>query len=404
MKAFIASSFLLAAAESARVLRNTGSSKFILREYLFNDDVDKEGRRELDGIPSDQPMGYRQYELKEVIDVEGRQGVATNGTHYFVSDSLALYVYDMDGNMLQNNTDPFNGLEKPANHFGDIGYYKGNIYTGVEWFEDGRGHDIQIIVYDSETLERKEAFPWDPNSGQVEVSALTVDTNNDLVWMTDWVSSNYIYSYDVESGAYTGKLHLRATPTWTQGIAFYQGDLYITADDGNADRREHDNLWRVPKDTLLNNATYIRHELEFTVPDHFTDFGEIEGLDFNKDNGEMIVLSNRGKRIVLGTPMGLYPGYDKEIHELFVFRIVGDDDDKEASKDVVVDTNITDTDAGDEDLIDASSSNQDSSTKGEGANTTDAGDETLDDVPSSATSRLAGFVALVVAGAVVIIH
>jgi hypothetical protein len=32
-------------------------------------------------------------------------------------------------------------------------------------------------------------------------------------------------------------------------------------------------------------------------------------------------LSNRGKRIVLGMPKGLYPGYEKEIHEVYVYRI-----------------------------------------------------------------------------------
>jgi hypothetical protein len=36
----------------------------------------------------------------------------------------------------------------------------------------------------------------------------------------------------------------------------------------------------------------------------------------------MIVLANRGKRIVLGMPKGLYPGYEREIHELYVYRIV----------------------------------------------------------------------------------
>lgn len=176
------------------------------------------------------------------------------------------------------------------------------------------------------TLEPKREIPWDPESGQVEVSALTVDTDNELVWMTDWVNGNYIYSYDLKSGKYAGKLHLRASPEWTQGIAFYQGDLYITTDDGNADRRENDNLWIVTNDTLLNNATYIRHELEFTVPDYFKDFGEIEGLDFNKDTGELIVLANRGKQIVLGMPKGFYPGYNREIHELYVFGIVDEDE------------------------------------------------------------------------------
>ena len=49
--------------------------------------------------------------------------------------------------------------------------------------------------------------------------------------------------------------------------------------------------------------------------------GEIEGITFDETAGEMIVQSNRGKRIVLGMPKGLYPGYDREIHELYVNKI-----------------------------------------------------------------------------------
>merc|ERR1719491_76302 len=143
--------------------------------------------------------------------------------------------------------------------------------------------------------------------------------------MTDWVNGTHIYAYDLETGDYVEKLHLRATPEWTQGIAFYKGDLYITADDGTADRSENDNLWRVSGDDLRKNDTFIQHELEFTVPDIFKDFGEIEGIDFNRDTNEMLVHSNRGKRIVLGMAKELYPGYENEIHEVYVFSIEDDD-------------------------------------------------------------------------------
>ena len=54
----------------------------------------------------------------------------------------------------------------------------------------------------------------------------------------------------------------------------------------------------------------------------YSDFkknGEIEGLTFNPLNGEMTVLANRGARIVKGVPKGFYEGYDKEIHELYVY-------------------------------------------------------------------------------------
>ena len=78
-----------------------------------------------------------------------------------------------------------------------------------------------------------------------------------------------------------------------------------------------DNLWRVAAEPKAT-AAYVRHELTF---DQFRDLGEIEGIDFDPAAGEMLVLANRGKRIVLGMPKGLYPGYEREISEVYVFRV-----------------------------------------------------------------------------------
>eukprot|EP00984_Skeletonema_dohrnii_P024383 scaffold13497_cov155-Skeletonema_dohrnii-CCMP3373.AAC.8 len=230
----------------------------------------------------------RKYSLEKIIQVDGRQGIATNGTHYFVSSSTALF-----------------------------------MAAYVEWFGAGRGQDIQIVLYDAETLDYSRSVPWNEDSGQVECGAITIDVDNELVWMSDWVHSNYVYKYDLHNGEYVGKLHLRATPEWTQG-------LVITADDGDADRKEPDNLWFVPKETLLNNATYISHEKAFDVPP-FLDHGEIEGLDFNTATNQMIVHANRGMRIVLGMPQGYYPGYTREIHELHVFNIIDGNDASSAA-------------------------------------------------------------------------
>ena len=257
------------------------------------------------------------YELVRVLEVAGRQGIATDGRHYFVSGSKSLHIYSKQGELLKSNEDPFVDLEKPANHFGDISVHNGELYAGIEWFEDGRGKDIQIAVYDAESLKFKRAFPWNPESGQVEVSALAVDAASGLVWMTDWVSGNYVYRYRLADGEYAGKLHLRPVPQWQQGIACYRGELFITADDGDADNQEADNLWKAPADATGTSA-YVNHELAF---DQLRDVGEIEGIDFDEMAGEMLVLSNRGKRIVLGMPKGLYPGYDREISEVYVFRI-----------------------------------------------------------------------------------
>lgn len=257
-----------------------------------------------------------EYELVRVIEVDGRQGIATDGKQYFVSGSKSLSKYSKAGELLASNHSPFQNLPKPANHIGDISVHDGEIYAGIEWFEDGQGKDIQVGIYDAETLEFKRAFGWSPESGQVEVSAVAVDAANELVWMTDWVNGNYVYCYRLDDGEYVGKVHLRPVPQWQQGIAFHDGSLYITADDGDANDKEADNLWKVTADPSKSSA-YVSHELAF---DQLRDFGEIEGIDFDPSTGEMLVLSNRGKRIVLGMPTGFYPGYDREISEVYVFR------------------------------------------------------------------------------------
>ena len=105
--------------------------------------------------------------------------------------------------------------------------------------------------------------------------------------MTDWSDGRHLYRYDLETGAYGGRLHLRPVPQWQQGITYFGGHLFITADDGDADE------------------------------------GEIEGLAFDVDAGELLVLSNRGRRIVLGMSTGPYPGCDREIHEVYVYSLPG---------------------------------------------------------------------------------
>lgn len=256
-------------------------------------------------------------ELVRVIEVEGRQGVAVDDDRYYVSGSTALYAYDKNGNLLITNETPFTSLEKEANHIGDISVHGGELFAGIEHFLDGRGTNIQVAVYDAATLEYKRSIDWSPGSGQVEVSAVAVDPENRAIWMTDWVDGSDIYRYDLDSETYQGKMKLEPVPPSQQGIAVYAGHLYITADDGDAEVDEPDRLWQVAADPAASTA-------QARVVKIFTEFkraGEIEGLDFDEARNELVVLNNRGKRIVLGMPKGLYPGYDREIHELYIYRL-----------------------------------------------------------------------------------
>jgi hypothetical protein len=84
--------------------------------------------------------------LLRVFEVGGRQGITPDGQRYYVSGSTSLYVYSKNGKLLDANEAPFAELEKAANHIGDTSVHDGKLYAGIEWFEDGRGRDIQIAI------------------------------------------------------------------------------------------------------------------------------------------------------------------------------------------------------------------------------------------------------------------
>lgn len=273
-------------------------------------------------IKTEVPGMQTTYRLLASHEVNGRQGIAYENGCYYVSGSTTLTKYDKDWNVLAETTDPFStGFEKQVNHIGDIDVYQNEIYCGVELFLDGEAKSIQIAIYDAETLTLKRTFPFEPDSGQTECSGIAVNPDNGTVWMCSWAdgaSGRYLYKYDLATGAYLGKVHLHAVPQWIQGIAYHNGAYYITADDGDADLDEADHIYKA---VIPDGATHCKVTEEKALDDVIKQ-GEIEGLSFDTEQSRLLVLYNRGARIILGMPSGFYDGYDHEIHEVFEYEIM----------------------------------------------------------------------------------
>lgn len=257
-------------------------------------------------------------EFVKTIEVEGRQGVAVDSSYYYVSGSKAIYKYSKDGELLLTNKDPFSQLKKKTNHLGDIDYYDGKVYAGAEYFYDGKASNIQIVIYDAETLEFDSFFSWEPESGQQEVCAITVDPKNNLVWMADWINGSCLYKYDLINGTYKGKLHIYPVPEKQQGIKVYKNQILITADDGDAEYDEPDHLYSV---TIPESKSTAKVSLIKTFDDVKRQ-GEIEGLIIDYSENCLIVHFNRGTRVINGMPIGFYSDYTKEIHELYIYKII----------------------------------------------------------------------------------
>ena len=265
-------------------------------------------------------MKKQNYRLREAHEVCGRQGIAAFGSDFIVSGSTTLSRYDKDWNVSAHNAAPFAvGFAQQVNHIGDIDVFGGEIFCGVELFLDGVASNIQIAIYDAGTLEFKRAFPFAPESGQTECSGITVNPDDRTVWMSSWAdgdSGRYLYQYDLASGAYLRRVHLHAVPQWIQGVAYHDGAFYLTADDGDADFDEPDHIYRC---VISPDATHCAVFEELAL-DEVKKQGEIEGLAFTEDPRRLLVLYNRGAHIVRGMPVGFYPGYDREVHEVYVYE------------------------------------------------------------------------------------
>ena len=123
-----------------------------------------------------------------------------------------------------------------------------------------------------------------PESGQVEVSGLAVDRDNDMVWMSDWVDGRYLYGYDLKTGKYVRKVHLRPVPQWQQGIFMVDGRMLISADDGDADLDEPDTIYIADMRDRKSYAT----ALPFRAMTDFLRAGEIEGLAIDPRADEVL--------------------------------------------------------------------------------------------------------------------
>ena len=261
-----------------------------------------------------------EYKRTDVYPVAGRQGVCAEDGYYWVSGSASLTKYDSSWNLIAQNNEPFAGYTLEVNHIGDIDVYQNELYLGVEYFMDGEGKNIQVAVYDGDTLKLKRVFPFRADTGQLECSGIAVDPDSRTIYMTSWIddeSSQYLYMYDLDKGDYKGKLQMKPSPKWLQGVAYYEGNLFVTSDDGDADENKPDHMYRVD---LSESKEIGRVMLEKTFDD-VTRQGEIEGLTFDKGHKQFLLLYNRGARIVAGMPTGFYEGYEEEIHEVFVYNM-----------------------------------------------------------------------------------
>ena len=261
------------------------------------------------------------YEGRSVMEVEGRQGIAYDGKYRYVSGTDSLIRYTWNWAVVNRAEDPLKGYPEEVNHLGDVTYYDGSIYAAAEYFDEGKVKNMQIGIYDKETLELTGSYEIDKSSGQTECSGVAADPDNGFIWVCSWSSGEsgeYLYRYSLEDGKYLGKMKLDKPPVNIQGVAYFKEGIYLTADDGDCEKDQPDHMYLVTPDEDYANAA-VTEEKDFT---EVLDFGEIEGFTFMPKKKKLLVLQNRGAKIENGVPVGFYDDYEREFSEVYTYGVI----------------------------------------------------------------------------------
>lgn len=164
--------------------------------------------------------------------VEVHQGVAFDGTHYYVTDDNLIRKYDLEWNVIAENAAPLTAMRAASgfvslNHIGDCTIKGGELFAVVEEYPNAPTYDTQIIaVINISDLSLNRVYNISAQAH--EVSSICWDATNGYFVITDYTTAgnSLLHKYSAV-GAYLGTI-ATASITQKQGIEYYGGHFYIS--------------------------------------------------------------------------------------------------------------------------------------------------------------------------------
>jgi hypothetical protein len=161
-------------------------------------------------------------------DVNGHEGLTTDGTHYYVFDSNAIRKYDAAWTLVATNADPAGATGLPVvNGIGDGCVANGKIYVPVG---DDPGGTVQYIgVFDADDLTFIQAF--DITSNGLSAAGFCYNPSDGLLYTIRYNDGSDIRKFDPIDGAYQGAIPLSVTLLLPQSIELWNGAFWIPVDN-----------------------------------------------------------------------------------------------------------------------------------------------------------------------------
>ena len=196
-----------------------------LAVLAFPDRIDRTGQRSVTELGSFTDS----YVVEKVSpDIQMHQGVAWDGTHWFVVDTNQIKKFDASWTLVQTASNPIGAAGIPGtNHLGDPCIHNGELLIPLETWPSGPFTNQHIAVYSTADL----SFVRSHNISATgrEASSFAINPANGLLYCTDFTNGANI-PFFTPDGVYQGTLPLSQTVTNIQGITFHAGKMFLSSD------------------------------------------------------------------------------------------------------------------------------------------------------------------------------
>jgi len=168
-------------------------------------------------------------------DINSHQGICSDGTFYYITDTNRIDKYDLSWNLVASNADPIASTGLPVvNHCGDLDVYNGKLYIPIEFFADPAHSDEHICVFNASDLSFDQAF--DISAQADEISSIAYCDADGLLYITCFSDGTFLNKYNPTSGVFQGALTLTASDAsslaglqW-QGITYWHGAFWLSSE------------------------------------------------------------------------------------------------------------------------------------------------------------------------------
>ena len=217
--------------------------------------------------------------LKEVAtsgDINAHEGIATDGTYYYAFDSFAIRKYDMSWNLVSETT---NIATSYSNGLGG-----GCVSGGVIYVAADNGGTQYLAKYNASDLSFIEHFDIESFASGAADFCMVGGMLHTIQWVPT-TGATTIIKIDPDTGASAGTITLSTALIEAQGITFWRGAFWVTADNV-------DETFRVETDgTVVSSGLFGPRTRPTTW----------EGIDVAPDGDGLIVVDDTGTSEVVRT-------------------------------------------------------------------------------------------------------